>query len=49
MNNPPDRLAYQIIHGDCVQELRKLPDTSADLVFTDPPYLVRYKDRAARA
>src|SRR3990167_11360759 len=28
----------QIIHGDCLQELYKLPDESVDLVCTDPPY-----------
>ena len=44
----PDSKPHRIIHGDCVQELRKLPDASADLVFTDPPYLVRYKDRSGR-
>ncbi|MFN7175769.1 MAG: site-specific DNA-methyltransferase [Thermaurantiacus sp.] len=28
----------RIITGDCVQELGRLPDGSADLVFADPPY-----------
>jgi site-specific DNA-methyltransferase (adenine-specific) len=45
----PDTHPSQIIHGDCVQELRKLPDASADLILTDPPYLVRYKDRSGRS
>jgi modification methylase len=27
-----------IIQGDCLEELRKLPDRSVDLVFADPPY-----------
>jgi len=27
-----------IIQGDCIEELRKLPDRSVDLVFADPPY-----------
>jgi modification methylase len=27
-----------IILGDCLDELRKLPDRSCDLVFADPPY-----------
>ena len=44
----PDSKPHRIIHGDCVQELRKLPDASADLILTDPPYLVRYKDRSGR-
>jgi hypothetical protein len=27
-----------IIHGDCRDELRKLPSNSIDLIVTDPPY-----------
>ena len=27
-----------IYHGDCIAQLRKLPDESVDLVFADPPY-----------
>ena len=27
-----------IIHGDCLQELKKLDDNSVDAVVTDPPY-----------
>jgi modification methylase len=30
--------APQILHGDCVAELSKLPAASVDLVFADPPY-----------
>ena len=51
MNNGTEKASpsnFQVIHGDCLQELRKLPDASADLVLTDPPYLVRYRDRAGR-
>lgn len=28
----------QILSGDCVAQMRKLPDASVDLVFADPPY-----------
>jgi site-specific DNA-methyltransferase (adenine-specific) len=28
----------QIIHGDCVTEMKKLPDNCIDLVVTSPPY-----------
>ena len=28
----------QIILGDCVEELKKLPDRSVDLIILDPPY-----------
>ncbi|HEX5378120.1 MAG TPA: site-specific DNA-methyltransferase, partial [Phenylobacterium sp.] len=27
-----------IILGDCIEELKKLPAKSVDLVFADPPY-----------
>jgi DNA modification methylase len=27
-----------IIHGDCIEELPKLPEKSIDLIFADPPY-----------
>ncbi|HEY9218652.1 MAG TPA: site-specific DNA-methyltransferase [Phenylobacterium sp.] len=30
--------ADSIICGDCIEELKKLPDRSVDLVFADPPY-----------
>ena len=50
MTNAPATVSpHRIIHGDCVQELRKLPDASADLILTDPPYLVRYKDKSGRS
>jgi len=31
-------LKNSIIHGDCLDELKKLPDQSVDLIFTSPPY-----------
>lgn len=27
-----------IIHGDCIEEMKKIPDNSIDMVLTDPPY-----------
>ena len=27
-----------IIKGDCIEELKKIPDCSVDLIFADPPY-----------
>jgi site-specific DNA-methyltransferase (adenine-specific) len=38
----------RILHGDCVQVMRSLPSESVDFVLTDPPYLVRYRDRSGR-
>ncbi len=28
----------QIIKGDCLEELKKLPENSIDLIATDPPF-----------
>jgi len=28
----------KIIKGDCIEELKKLPENSVDLIFADPPY-----------
>lgn len=38
----------QFICGDAAQVLKDAPERSVDLVVTDPPYLVRYKDRTGR-
>ncbi len=38
----------QILQGDCTRVLRTLPNASVDLVVTDPPYGVRYRDRLNR-
>lgn len=38
----------QIIHGDACTELKKLETASVDLIITDPPYLVNYRDRLGR-
>lgn len=34
-----------LIHGDCLQELKKLDADSVDLVVTDPPYNMDYGGR----
>lgn len=41
-------LTNQIIHGDCREILKTLPSESVDLVVTDPPYFVGYRDRLGR-
>ena len=32
----------QIIHGDCFDVLKDIPDNSIDLIFTDPPYGLKF-------
>ncbi|MFK3968603.1 DNA methyltransferase [Ensifer adhaerens] len=38
----------RVLHGDCVRVMSTLPAGSVDLIVTDPPYLVRYRDRNGR-
>ena len=28
----------RIVNGDCLKELKKIPNKTFDLVFADPPY-----------
>jgi site-specific DNA-methyltransferase (adenine-specific) len=46
MNTPTPR--FKIINGDCIPLLRRLADGCIDLVVTDQPYLVNYRDRSGR-
>lgn len=34
----------KLILGDCLQEMKKIPDKSIDLVLTDPPYNISRKN-----
>lgn len=39
LNQPhPDLPLDQILQGDCIQVLARLPEQSVDLIFADPPY-----------
>jgi len=31
-------MSIQLIHGDCLEEMKNIPDGSVDMVLTDPPY-----------
>ncbi|MDR1144300.1 MAG: site-specific DNA-methyltransferase [Spirochaetaceae bacterium] len=37
-----------ILPGDCVEELKKLPENSIDLIFADPPYNMQLKNALYR-
>ena len=37
-----------IIHGDTIEELKKLPDCSVDLIFADPPYYLQLEKNLYR-
>jgi modification methylase len=38
VDTPPLPILDEIIVGDCVEEMARLPQASVDLVFADPPY-----------
>ena len=38
----------QIIKGDCLDEMMKLPDNSVDLIFADPPYNLQLSQKLWR-
>jgi adenine-specific DNA-methyltransferase len=38
----------QVTQGQCEEVMKGLPGSSVDFILTDPPYLVRYKDRTGR-
>ena len=48
--NTPDlhNFLNRMIHGDCIEVMRTMPDASVDLIITDPPYLVNYRSRDGR-
>ena len=39
----------RILSGDCIKVMEQLPGACIDLVVTDPPYLVRYRERSGRS
>jgi site-specific DNA-methyltransferase (adenine-specific)/modification methylase len=38
----------KLINGDSLEELKKIPDESFDLVFADPPYNLQLKSELTR-
>ncbi|VDR41974.1 DNA-methyltransferase [Mycoplasmopsis caviae] len=38
----------KIIHGDTIEELKKMPDKSIDLIFADPPYWMQTEGELLR-
>ena len=44
-----ETLQNRLFHGDSIKVMQRLPDGSVDLIVTDPPYLVNYRDRTGRA
>jgi len=38
MDYQSDDGAIRLMHGDCLERMKELPDNSVDMVMTDPPY-----------
>ena len=36
----------RVIHGDCIEEMRAMPDASIDAIVTDPPYGLGFMGKA---
>jgi site-specific DNA-methyltransferase (adenine-specific)/modification methylase len=41
-------LKNKIINGDSFNELKKIPDESFDLIFSDPPYNLQLRNQLIR-
>jgi adenine-specific DNA-methyltransferase len=45
---PLNRIRNAVIHGDCVQVMKRMATESVDFILTDPPYLCRYRPRSGQ-
>ena len=41
-------LKNKLVNGDSLEELKKIPDESFDLIFADPPYNLQLKNKLTR-
>jgi DNA modification methylase len=48
MNRLFSQMLNNVTCGDCIDVMAHMPARSIDFVLTDPPYLVRYRDRSGR-
>ena len=42
------KFSNKILNGDCLEELKKIPDKTFDLVFADPPYNMQIGEKLTR-
>ncbi len=42
------KFSNKILNGDCLKELKKIPDRTFDLVFADPPYNMQIGEKLTR-
>ena len=43
-----EQLKNKILNGDCIKEIKKIPDKSFDLIFADPPYNLQIGEKLKR-
>ena len=48
LNLKMTKISSRILNGDCLKELKKIPDKSFDLVFADPPYNMQIGEKLTR-
>jgi len=48
-NSVQHTFTNRILHGNCIEVMRRMPANSVDFILTDPPYLVNYRDRSGRS
>ncbi len=42
------KFSNKVLNGDCLKELKKIPDKTFDLVFADPPYNMQIGEKLTR-
>lgn len=47
-NDVIENLLNTIIHGDCIEKFKNIPDNTIDLIFADPPYNLQLKNELYR-
>jgi len=40
-----EQFTNKVIQGDCIKEIKKLPDNSVDAIITDPPYGLEFMNK----
>jgi len=50
MNDWPfkEQMVIELIHGDCLEKMKDIPDGSIDLILTDPPYTMTKFGKSCR-
>ena len=42
------KFSNQLVNGDCLEEIKKIPDKTFDLIFADPPYNMQIGEKLTR-